>query len=150
MKKVLVAVDGSDKSLEAADYAMSIVNKERAQLIILNVLDTEPWFYGQSAYGWASEGELRKVYAHEIMEREKILAKIKEKAENINIQPKTEVLMYPQTISTAAAIVNYAEKEKVDLIIIGTRGRTGITRMLLGSVASAVVTHAHCPVMVVK
>jgi len=150
MKKVLVAVDGSDKSLEAADYAMSIVNKERAQLIILNVLDTEPWFYGQSAYGWATEDEQRKVYAHEIMEREKILVKIKEKAENINIQPKTEVLMYPQTISTAAAIVNYAEKEKVDLIIIGTRGRTGITRMLLGSVASAVVAHAHCTVMVVK
>ncbi len=58
MKKVLVAVDGSDKSLEAADYAMSIANKEGAQLIILNVLDTEPWFYGQSAYGWATEDEL--------------------------------------------------------------------------------------------
>jgi nucleotide-binding universal stress UspA family protein len=46
--------------------------------------------------------------------------------------------------------VNYAEEEKVDLITIGTRGRTGIIRMLLGSVASAVVTYAHCPVMVVK
>ena len=111
MKKVLVAVDGSDKSLEAADYAMSIANKEGAQLIILNVLDTEPWFYGQSANGWAAEDELRKVYADEILEREKILAKIKEKAEKINIQSKTEVLMSPQTTSTAAAIVNYAEKE---------------------------------------
>jgi nucleotide-binding universal stress UspA family protein len=150
MKKVLVAVDGSDKSLEAADYAMSIANKERAQLIILNGLDMEPWFYGQSANGWATEDELRKVYADEIVEREKILTKIKEKAEKINIQSKTEVLMSPQTTSTAAAIVNYAEKEKVDLITIGTRGRTGITRMLLGSVASAVVTYAHCPVMVVK
>jgi nucleotide-binding universal stress UspA family protein len=89
-------------------------------------------------------------YAHEISEREKILAKIKEKAEKINILPKTEVLMYPQNISTAAAIVNYAEKEKVDLITIGTRGRTGITKMLLDSVASAVVTYAHCPVIVVK
>ena len=48
MKKILVAVDGSDKSLEAADYAISIADKERAQLIILNVLDTEPWLYGQS------------------------------------------------------------------------------------------------------
>jgi nucleotide-binding universal stress UspA family protein len=113
-------------------------------------LDTEPWFYGQSAYTWATEEEeLRKVYAHEIVEREKILAKIKEKAEK-NIQSKTEVLMSPQTTKTASAIVNYAEKEKVDLITIGTRGRTGITRMLLGSVASAVVTYAHCPVMVVK
>ncbi len=62
-------------------------------------------------------------------------------------QSKTEVLMSPHTISTAAAIVNYAEK---DLITIGTRGRTGITRMLLGSVARAVVTYAYCPVMVVK
>ena len=87
-------------ALEAADYAMSIANKEHAQLIILNVLDTEPWFYGQSAYGWATEDVLRKVYAHEILEREKILAKIKEKAEKINIQSKTEVLMSPQTTST--------------------------------------------------
>ncbi len=101
MKKVLVAVDGSDKSLEATDYAMSIANKERAQLIILNVLDTEPWFYGQSAYRWATEDVLRKVYAQEISEREKILAKIKEKAEKINIQSKTEVLMSPQTTSPA-------------------------------------------------
>ncbi len=104
MKKVLVAVDGSDKSLEAADYAISIANEERAQLIILNVLDTEPWLYGQSAYRWATEDELRKVYADEILEREKILA---------------EVLMSPQPTSTAAAIVNYAEKEKVDLITTG-------------------------------
>ena len=150
MKKVLVAVDGSDKSLEAADYAMSITNKEDAQLIIINVLETEPWFYGQSAYGWATEDELRKVYANEILEREKILTNIKGKAEKFNIQSKTEVLMSPRTTKTASAIVNYAEKEKVDLITIGTRGRTGITRMLLGSVASGVVTYAHCPVMVVK
>jgi len=146
MKKVLVAVDGSDKSL-AADYAISIANKERAQLIILNVLDMEPWFYGQSAYRWATEDELRKVYADEILEREKILAKIKEKLKRLTFSQRPKS---PQTTSTAAAIVNYAEKEKVDLLTIGTRGRTGITRMLLGSVASAVVTYAHCPVMVVK
>ena len=129
---------------------MAIANKEDAQLIILNVLDTEPWFYGQSAYGWATEDVLRKVYAHEIVEREKVLTKIKEKAEKFNIQSKTEVLMSPQTTSTAAAIVNYAEKEGAELITIGTRGRTGIKRMLLGSVASAVVTFAHCAVMIVK
>ncbi len=78
------------------------------------------------------------------------MAEIKEKAEKINIQSKTEALMSPHTISTAAAIVNYAEKEKVDLVTIGTRGRTGIKRMLLSSVARAVMTYAHCPVMVVK
>ena len=40
--------------------------------------------------------------------------------------------------------------EKVDLIIVGSNGKTGIKKLLLGSVASAVVTHSHCPVLVIK
>lgn len=91
-----------------------------------------------------------KVYDDERQKRQKILDKIKEKAEKVNIQLKTEILMSPHTTNTAAAIVNQAEKEHIDLIVIGTRGRTGITRMLFGSVASGVVTYAHCPVLVVK
>ena len=47
------------------------------------------------------------------------------------------------------AIVDYAEKENVDLIVVGTRGRTGFSKKLLGSVALG-VTHAVCPVTVVK
>lgn len=150
MNKILVAVDGSDESLEAADYALAMASREGAQLIILNVLDTQSSYYAESAYGWATDDVLRQVYAREILERQKILANIKEKAGKINIQSKTEVLMSPHITSCAAAIVNYAEKEKVDLITIGTRGTTGITRKLLGSVASGVVTYAHCPVLVVK
>jgi nucleotide-binding universal stress UspA family protein len=46
--------------------------------------------------------------------------------------------------------VEYAEEHKIDLIVIGTKGRSGIKKMLLGSTASGVVTYAHCPVMVVK
>lgn len=47
-------------------------------------------------------------------------------------------------------IVKYAEEKEIDLIVVGTRGRTGIKKILLGSVASGVVTYAHCPVIVVK
>ena len=52
--------------------------------------------------------------------------------------------------SAADSIVNYAESKKADLIVIGTKGRTGLKRLLLGSVASGVVTHARCPVLVTK
>jgi nucleotide-binding universal stress UspA family protein len=52
--------------------------------------------------------------------------------------------------SVEATIVDYAECEGIDLIVIGTRGRTGFKRLLLGSVALGVVTYSHCPVMVVK
>jgi nucleotide-binding universal stress UspA family protein len=66
-----------------------------------------------------------------------------------NIQFKSEIIEDPIS-RVGATIVDYAECENIDLIIIGTRGRTGFKKMLLGSVASNVVTYAHCPVMVVK
>jgi nucleotide-binding universal stress UspA family protein len=61
---------------------------------------------------------------------------------------KTEVVASPT--STVPAIVDYSERNEVDLIVVGTRGRSGFTKLLLGSVASGVVTYASCPVMVVK
>ena len=64
------------------------------------------------------------------------------------VQLKTEVIVSP--ISVTGNIVEYAERENIDLIVIGTRGRSAFKRLLLGSTASGVVTHAHCPVMVVK
>ena len=74
--------------------------------------------------------------------------KIKEKVYNDKIQLKTDLILTPASI--VGAIIDYAEHEKVDLIVIGTRGRSGFKKMLLGSIASGVVTYAHCPVMVVK
>jgi nucleotide-binding universal stress UspA family protein len=53
-------------------------------------------------------------------------------------------------MSIEGAIVEYAESHGVDLIIIGTRGRSGFRRLLLGSVASGVINYATCPVLVVK
>ena len=47
-------------------------------------------------------------------------------------------------------ILEYAEEKNIDLIVVGTRGTSGFKRLLLGSVASSVVSYAHCPVMVVK
>lgn len=50
----------------------------------------------------------------------------------------------------SGVIVNYAENMNVELIVVGTRGRSGLKRLLLGSVASDVATYVHCPVLVVK
>ena len=52
--------------------------------------------------------------------------------------------------SAASTIVDYAESKNVDLLIIGSKGRTGLKKMLVGSTASAVVKYAHCPVLVVR
>ena len=50
----------------------------------------------------------------------------------------------------AKEIVEFAEKKKADLIVMGTTGKTGLERILLGSVAERVIKNAHCPVLVVK
>jgi len=52
--------------------------------------------------------------------------------------------------SVAESIVNYAAEQKAEMIVIGTRGRSGLKRLVLGSVASGVVAHAGCPVLVVR
>jgi len=64
------------------------------------------------------------------------------------VKVNTEVVASPTSV--VPAIVDYAEKNNVDLIVVGTRGRSGLKKLLLGSVASGVVTYASCPVMVVK
>ena len=65
---------------------------------------------------------------------------------DINLQ--TDVVV--ATRSVASEIVDYADKLDVDLIIVGTRGRSGLKRMLLGSVASEVVKYADCPILIIK
>ena len=80
-------------------------------------------------------------------EGEKYLNKVKRNANEKNIQIKTEIIA---STNTAGGIVDYAEDKGIDLIVIGTRGKSGFKKILLGSVASKVVTYAHCPIMVVK
>ena len=52
--------------------------------------------------------------------------------------------------STVSSMLDYAEEQNINLIVVGTRGRSGIKKMLLGSIASVLVTYASCPVLVVK
>jgi nucleotide-binding universal stress UspA family protein len=149
-QKILVCVDGSDNSLEAAEYSITLAKNMGSQLTILNVLETEPWYYGEKAYEWASPEKLNEVYENENAKIQKILNDIKEKAKKQGIQSRTKILMVPRIEGTVKPILKYAEDEGIDLIMVGTRGRTDIKRMLLGSVASGVVTYAHCPVIIVK
>ena len=65
-----------------------------------------------------------------------------------NILLQTEVVVTATSI--VSAIVEYAKNKNVNLIVIGTRGRSKFKKLLLGSVASGVIAEATCPVMVVK
>jgi len=73
---------------------------------------------------------------------------ILEKAKKSDVNIQTDIIVATKSVSSE--IVDYANKFNADLIIVGTRGRSGLKRMLLGSVASEVVKYADCPVLIIK
>ena len=150
--KILLTVDGSEQSMNAADYALVIAKKQdnNAQLIALHVLFSQTGYaYSTNIFGLVTPSSINELLEDTKHEAQQWFDKIKEKMnENGDIQIKTEVVV--SSTSVVAAIVDYAEHEDVDLIIIGSRGRSGFKKLLLGSTASGVVTYATCPVLVVK
>jgi nucleotide-binding universal stress UspA family protein/predicted transcriptional regulator len=147
-QKILVAVDGSESSLRAADYTIQIASKEdNARVILLNILGISTAKQVASSIIIAPTYGL-KDYEQYKREVKKWLDKISKKFEERGIQTVVEVVGGP--LPAASSIVNYAENENVDLIVVGTRGKSGIKKLLLGSVASSVVTHASSNVLVVK
>ena len=139
ISKILVAIDGSDASMDAADYTIPISKEYNAELYALHVIRVDVDLFGPH--------ETSEFMTRMRNEGEKYLNKVKLNANEKNIQIKTEII---SSINIAGGIVDYAEENNIDLIVIGTRGSSGFKKLLLGSVASHVVTYAHCPVMVVK
>jgi nucleotide-binding universal stress UspA family protein len=151
--KILVPIDGSEQSMDAADYAIALAksntNNNNIQLIGLHVLFSQTGYeYSTTLFGLVTPSTINKILEDVKHEAQQWFDKIKEKISENNIQLKTEVVVSPTSV--VAAIVDYAEHEDVDLIVIGSRGRSGFKKLLLGSTASGVVTYAACPVLVVK
>jgi nucleotide-binding universal stress UspA family protein len=101
-----------------------------------------------SFYGWSAIEPPEESQKKDKLGREEWINNIIKTAEENNLKIKDEIIESP--MSAEGVIVNYAERENVDLIVVGTRGRSGFSKKLLGSVALGVVTHASCPVTVVK
>jgi len=148
---ILVCVDGSESSMKAADYAIEIAKKHKAQLISLYVVVSQLGYaYSSGAFGLVTPNAINELLEKSKQEARKWFDEIEKKATAQEVDVKVEMVASPTSI--VPAIVDYAEKNKVDLIVTGTRGRrrSGIAKLLLGSVASGVVTYSNCPVMVVK
>ncbi len=150
--KILVAVDELKTSTastnKAIDYAVNMAQDYDAQLIILYVIRADPRVHGINPSGYVIEmkKEAETSFA-------KIIEKIHETDNNKNkdkdrtLEIKTDIIA---SLKIADAIVNYAKDKHIDLIVTGTRGRNKITSAFLGSVASDVITSAHCPVLIAK
>jgi nucleotide-binding universal stress UspA family protein len=148
ISKIMVGIDGSEQSINAANHAIDIAKKHNAELIAVNVL-TSDIGYAYSSPGVESPPlTIREIILLAEDEVKKWFNDIKEKADRNGIRFRSEIIIAKG--SAVSTMLDYAEEQKIDLIAVGTRGRSGIKKMLLGSVASGLITYAACPVLVVK
>jgi len=147
IKKILVTIDGSENSMKAAEYAVSLVKKYDAELTILYVLYSELGFAYSNLLGVTTPKAIEDVLDTQKKDVQKWFDEIRSKLANSKIPVTDKIIV---SVSSIVGIVGFADKEKMDLIILGTRGRTGFKKLLMGSVAEGVVNHSSCPVMVVR
>lgn len=138
--KIMVAIDGSKSSLNAANFAISLAKRDNAELTLLTVIHT--------ALGLGHAGKPEEWHKNERMKAQELFQKFKEEAQNLNITCKENII--ETHMSVDGSIVNYAEEQNADLIVIGTSGMSDFRKMLLGSVVTGVVRYSTCPVLVVK
>jgi nucleotide-binding universal stress UspA family protein len=140
--KILVAVDGSEESIKAANFALDIAKTQTFQVIALAVS------YIPLSIKLSSPDTVRKWHESNIKEAKEWLKDIIHLSDENKIPFRLEVL--DTTSSIVRTIIEYAERENVHLIVVGTTGRSGFSRALLGSVASGVAAHAKCTVIVAR
>jgi universal stress protein A len=135
-RKILFPTDFSHLSDAALDHASALARDTGATLLIVHV-EEPPMAYGggEMYYG------IPEPTTDELVN---MLHGVKPTDSSVPVEYRLV------TGDPADAVVHLAEDDDVDLIVLGSHGRTGLTRLLMGSVAEAIVRKAHCPVLVYK
>lgn len=129
---VLVPIDGSESAWTAFEYVMR--QHADGPIVVLHVVDPSEGNYARQA------GERPKERSTELLET------AVERADAAGVEIETDTT----TGSPADAILDYTEDTEIDHVVMGSRGRSGLSRLLLGSVAETVVRRAPVPVTVVR
>ena len=154
-KKILVALDGSENSIRASQAALELAEKLKADLIVFHAIIPPALYYHTEI---TPEGPVIEPPTHEkeidlYLEYARrvghgIVDGTVSEAKKRGIVVEANI---PEaTTSVVETIVNQAVRENADLIIVGTRGLGGFKKLILGSVSNGVVSHSHCPVLVIR
>lgn len=143
-RKILIPIDGSRTAARGLDVAIKLAKGQKAALVILHVLDT------RLVYG----GEVVSPYLDEIIKSlrvvgENVLAQAVAKARASGVKPRS-VLVEEFGRPVAHVIAAQARKLRADVIVLGTHGRRGVTRLVMGSDAEGVVRRSPVPVLLVR
>jgi len=140
VKEILVATDGSQYTKNAIDYGIDLAKNLGAKLHAIYVVDTAAFASIPMDAAWESMYELLR------QEGDEATRYVADKAEAEGL----EVVRNTVEGHPADEIAKYAEKNRISLIVMGTLGKSGLDRFLLGSVAEKVVRTSKIPVLVVR
>jgi nucleotide-binding universal stress UspA family protein len=138
-KKIVVAYDGSPDSNKALKLGAEMAQALSAEIKLVTVVEPLPALYNEARNFEALDLAIKEIGEIHIEAGMKL-------AEELGVKVTTDTLKG----NTADEIIRFAEAENAGLIVVGTRGLGGFQRLLLGSVAHALVTHSHIPVLVAK
>jgi len=140
IKRILVPTDGSDPSMRAAEFAIKLAEHFNSEIVAIYVIDR------------VILEEITRIHDRHELEEE-----IKKKAErclNYIIRSAEKKGLRARSILVEGQphdqIVRYAKSLKADMIVMGSKGRRGMNRILIGSVAERVIEYAPCPVLVIR
>jgi nucleotide-binding universal stress UspA family protein len=150
--KILLAIDGSEDAALAARTAIDLADKTGSELHVVHARLMLPWT-GYSPAETPAPGSA----VDEEQARERVMQWLDDQVERIKAEGGDVTQAHLRlgrpgegVITVAEEIVSLAEEIGAGLIVIGSRGVSGLSRVLIGSVADSVVRHAHCPVWVIR
>ena len=143
IRKILYATDYSKASDRALEEAINLAKQNETELLVVHVLEPIPYAAGEEFGG--AELYLRLEDATK-RESQTTMDKLIRRLQRSKVKAKSLLLRG----SAHDQIVKAAKSKKVDMIVIGTHGRTGLSKLFMGSVAAKVVSTATCPVVTVR
>lgn len=139
---ILVPFDGSPYSIKAFNVALDIAKKHGAKINVMTCLEKA------NLGAWYINKNINKKITKDARKfATSFLLKLEKKAKDVGVLFSFQI---PETKSISKQIVNFANSKKIDLIVIGSHGRTGFSQFLLGSVSNNVSQSARCPVLIIK
>lgn len=144
IRTILCPIDFSPASREALDYAADFGKLVKAKLIVLHVVETIQYATPADLFGAAANLGMLEQEQRRIAQRE--LGRIETRLRKRRVKVRTML----GTGSPARAVVAVAKRIKASLIVMATHGRTGLTHLLMGSVAERVVRTSGSPVLTVR
>jgi len=140
-KNILVPYDATSFSNKAFQKALEIAKKDGSKITIFTLVEGE--YSAVSGYSQINSQVIKKQKSV----AKKSIYKLESTAKNNNVPTSVKI---KQGTSIVKEIISFANSKKSDLIVMGSHGRTGLNRLILGSVANGVTQQAKCSVMVVK